>query len=467
MKLKRATETITQIRKQARGFFDRMLSGDIAGLPPWQVKTSVVMRVLNGAGRELVRDGCLGRASSLAYQTLASLIPVMAISMALFAALPALSQKKDVFLEWVTDTLLPLSVATEDEPTAEGAEFHATREAIEQARDDVRTFFRNTVKALAERAGAVGGVGGIALFVIVISLMYNVERTYNDLWAVEVRRGLVARLMYFTAMGFWALVLLGISFYASAWLHRAFAGAPGFLQKTFFWLMPFVVTSLVLSVLYKITPHVKVQWKAALAGGAVAGVLWEVTKVFMGWYFTRVVSYAKIYGSMGALPIFMAWIYVTWVILLYGAELSYCVQNVPSKPKEDHSSSWRAYNGSLVMYEIGRAFAEGRGALEVEAVAGKLDMPPEAVRGLCRELTDAALLAEVWSGETLVGYLPGRSLSKLSLGEVIRAIRGEGLEAPEAYKDHPVGKVFRAAAREEKSRLEMTFEELIEGSGAT
>ena len=462
MKMKRATQTITALKKKARGFFERMLSGEVEGLPSWQVKLSAAMRVLTEAARELVRDGCFGRASSLAYQTLASFIPVIAISMALFAAMPALSQKKEVFLEWVTDTLLPLPEGTEAEPL-EAAGLSATKEAIERAREDVRTFFVATVEALAARAGAVEGLGGIALVFIAISLMYNVERTFNDLWAVEVRRGLVARLMYFTAMGFWGLALLGISFYASAWLHSALAGAPGFLQKVFFWSMPFIVTSLVLAVFYKIIPHVRVDWKGALIAGATAGVLWELTKLFMGLYFTKVVSYAKIYGSLGALPIFMVWIYVSWVILLFGAEISYCVQNVPLKRKEDRSRSWRAYTASLIIYELGCAFNEGRGAQEVEAVAGRLDVPREEVRGLCRELADAGLLAEVWSGETLVGYLPGRSLSKLRLKEVVRAIRGKGLEAPEGAEDNPVGRIFRGAELEEKSRLEVTFGELIEG----
>ncbi len=467
MKLKRATETVSELREKARGFFERMLSGDVQGLPPWQVKLSLAMRVLAEAGRELVKDGCFGRASSLAYQTLASFIPVIAISMALFAAMPALSQKKEVFLEWVTDTLLPLPHETEAAPPEEGAEGPATKEAIERAREDVRDFFVATVGALAARAGAVEGLGGIALVFIAISLMYNVERTFNDLWAVQVRRTLVARIMYFTAIGFWMLVLLGISFYASAWLHSAVSTAPGFLQKALFWPMPFIVTSLVLAVLYKIIPHVRVDWKTALVGGAVAGVLWEVTKVFMGLYFTKVVSYAKIYGSLGAFPIFMVWIYVSWVILLFGAELSYCVQNMPPKPRQDRSSSWRAYTASLVMYEIGRAFADGEGAQGTETIAEKLSVPREEARSLCGKLADAGLLAEVWSGETLVGYLPGKPLAKMSLGDVIHVIRGEGMEAPEEAEGHPIGRIFREAETQEKSRLEVTFEDLIARLRAT
>jgi len=237
-------------------------------------------------------------ASSLTFTTTLALVPFFAVVLSVFTAFPIFGQLRDALEQWLANSLIPASIA---------------RNVL-----DYLTQF-------ASKASELGLAGFAVLTFTAVSLVLTIDHTLNDIWRVTTQRPLGQRvLIYWAALTLGPLVLgtsLAISSYvltaSRGWLPDVGGGVNLALDTVQFLLM-----MLGLTLLYRFVPNTPVRWRHALAGGVFVAVCLALTKWGMGLYLSRVPTYSLIYGAFATVPILLLWIYLSWLIVLFGAVIA-------------------------------------------------------------------------------------------------------------------------------------------------
>jgi membrane protein len=260
-----------------------------------RLSRELVTEVPREVVKEVDRTQLLMVASSLAYTTILSIIPLLAVSFAIFQAFGGLDKLHDTLEPFILSNL------------AEGSSA--------EAMGKIREFIDNA------HGGALGVGGFIGLVFTSMSMLSSVENAINRLWAAPRTRSLFHRIATY-----WLVITMG-PLAAAVAVGAASSSSKFPLTR----LLPsgtglFVLTIALLSAVYKWVPHCKVRWKYAFIAGGSAAVLFNLAQAGFRLYTARVLSYSKIYGSLGAVPILLLWIYIVWVVILGGAAFSAALQ---------------------------------------------------------------------------------------------------------------------------------------------
>ncbi|RME40619.1 MAG: YihY/virulence factor BrkB family protein, partial [Deltaproteobacteria bacterium] len=284
--------------------------------------------------------------------------------------------------------------------------------------------------------GRLGTFGLVFLVMTVLTLLSNIEDAFNSIWYVRETRSLMRRFA-----DYFSVVTLGPIFLVLAVTMTASLESQGIvlqLKQTayigpivifLFKVLPYVAMWAAFAFLYIFMPNIQVRLQAAVIGGIVGGTLWQLTQWGYVNFQVGVARYNAIYGTMAALPIFMIWLYLSWVIVLVGLEVSYAWQNLGSlrQDKLEGAVSSLEREGvclALMLY-LGRRFQKGAPPARAHQVAAELGLPSRLVRQLLSELVDLHLLVEVEDGDRdETGYLPARSLDGLRVTEFLLKVRG-------------------------------------------
>jgi len=379
------------------------------------------------------------RAMALTYISLFALVPALVVAFSVIQAFTGMERIADLVHEFLLENL------------AVGA--RATLEPY------LEKFVGNA------HAASAGLVGGALLIWSMVSLLNNVEGAVNAVWGLPRRRSLRHRAVtYWVGLTLGPLLLAGSLYLGHA--VRTWLGGTGlgFLAVA----GGALLTCAFFAIIYLLVPETKVRLGAALGGGLVAGLLWEVAKWLYAIAVSRFFRYHAIYGSVAVIPTFLLWLEVSWTILLVGARIAYVLQHVPGLrgAAAQGPTSREALAGRLLV-EVGLAWdGEGdepgaaRTALDPSALAAALSAPLTQVTELCEALARAGLVRFEAGG----GLVPGRSLERISLADVRRAlaptgVAGPGQDAPGGAGGDAEGVVDRAleaAEAEAEARLAET-----------
>jgi membrane protein len=370
----------------------------------------------------LFDEELLRRAASLTYYTLLSLVPLLAVGFALFEAFGGLAALKDPLKKFIVDNM---AVGRQDEIGV----------WLEQFIDNIN-------------AGAIAGVGVLVLFYSAVGLLTNIESSFNRIWGIDRDRPLHMRFAIYWCIVTLAPPLLGVSISFSAQLQSsAFAGAvlawlPFGIGNLIVVLSSMVMVAVAFVLSFVIVPNTKVHLKYAVLGGVLASILWNLTKALYIWFIAGSVKYSAVYGALSALPLLMIWLYLSWIIVLFGVTYTRVVQTytaermMKSTPVLSHNAIEHVA-GHLVL-EVARSFHRGEGSLSTAALAERTGAPPAVLRPILRTLTQDRVLIELGEGAEEQHYVPGRGLSDLSLADAIRALRhhGDDIEVPPTDQGH-------------------------------
>lgn len=357
--------------------------------------------------RDFFRDQCMLQASALTYTTLLSLVPLLAL---MFAILKGFG---------VQDFLEPLIL----EGLAVGSESIVT---------EIMTYIDNT------NFGRLGAVGLVLLLVTALTLLVNIETAFNHIWGVQKNRTLVRCFTdYLSVVVVGPLLLFAaISITTSLrnqelvlrLLETEYLGDAVLVG---FALLPFVAMWAAFTFLYIFMTNTKVRFGAALVGGIFGGTLWQLLQWIYVSSQVGVTRYNAIYGTMAALPIFMVWVYVSWLCVLLGLELSHAWQNLRTLRQEaamgEVSYASREFVTLALLLLIAEDFYRGLRPRSREDLAEELDLPPRLTQRALSDLVRLGFLNEV-RDETHEGelYQPGREPETLSLAMVVQALREDG-----------------------------------------
>ncbi len=357
----------------------------------------------------LIRDVLQGqltlRAMSLAYTTLLSIAPLMALA---FSILKGLGYGQ-YFQPLLYQFLQPLGDS----------------KAIELTTNIMRTI--NSV-----RSGVLGSLGLALLIYNVISTLQKVEASFNFVWHVEQPRNVARRFAEYLSVMIVGPVLIAAAIGVFTALSRSEAaqtitqlGVSAWISHHLKHLTPFLLVSAAFSFVYGFIPNTKVRIKSALIGGIAAGGLWT----FVGILFTRFVASstqtALIYAGFAIVIVALIWIYTSWLILLIGAQLSFYVQH-PQSLRTGYRDVYmtpalRERIGLSVMYLIARDFKEGASQWTLNRLSRYLEIPSAALRPIINAFINSSLLTTTQND----GYLPARDLAHIDLFQVLEAVRND------------------------------------------
>jgi len=349
---------------------------------------------------QLGQDKVVIRASGLAYVTLLAVVPLIAVMLALFSAFAAFQSLRSRVENLLFSQFLP------------------TRQ------DEII----NYINQFTENTSRLGIWGVVFLVVTAIMLLDNIESNFNDIWHVSSRRSFVAKITAYTSVLVFGTLLLGASLSISASLKAMlFSGNLidlSMVSRVSTWAFPMILTMLAFLLMYLIIPFTRVHFKSALFGALIAGTAWEAVKNLFANTIGQSVQYSTIYGSIAVVPIFLVWIYVTWIIVLTGLEIAYTHQHLKGlvRRRRYRRTGGRAQL-ALALRVFGCAadrFHRGEEPASTDDVAEHFRVPLEAIEIHIGRLVEAGLLRRIACGGG-EGVIPATSLDRITMSNLIRA----------------------------------------------
>lgn len=429
-----------------------------------------LLRISWLAGRGTLRDQCLLRASALTYITVLSLVPLLALAFAVAKGFGFYAQLvHDVINPFLDRTFGPLPVPGEVVAGAESG--LAMRVAIDQ----VLGFVEGT------KFSALGIVGLLALLYTGLKLLGAVEQAFNDIWDAPRPRSLMRKVADYLAMVVVTPILLFAATAFTTAAHRSdvarflrdHAGMGEVLDVTLR-LAPVFAVWASFTFLYYAMPNARTRLSSAALGGLVAGLLWQAALLLHIRFQVGIAGYSAIYSSFAALPIFLVWVNVSWVIVLLGAELCFAHQSEPSyaeAPSAKPADPALAVTAGLrAVLRIATSFAGARPPRSSTAIAEDLALPEPAVAHALSLLARAGILA-VADHEGEPCWMLARDPATVRVKDVLDALRRSGARvdlAPRTASDRIADRELNGLERElEQSRHNRTLRELADEALAT
>ncbi len=323
-----------------------------------------------------------------------------------------------------------------------------------------------TILQMVEESGkstAMGTFLGVTfVFFSVFGLMYGIESAFNAIWGTKRNRS------WFRIFTDYMLIILILPFVVASVVGLTTALETAELAWGPLSLLlsgaRYLVLWLALATVYYVVPNTKVPIRYALLGGFVAAMLWIVTaKAFL--YFQWGVAKADFfYGSFALIPLILVWIYTCWLIILFGAQITFAYQYEKTFAMERLAErASYAYKEAICLRavtEVSRRFDAGLPPMSAAECAAEWNVPVRLLNDAFDELEEAGLLRQV--NVEPVRYQPARSIDKITLGDVVRAVREHGRD-PSAFRDDDTMKPLLQRIHErEDGVLDMTIAEAIE-----
>jgi membrane protein len=266
--------------------------------------------LLASIGRRFRSDRLTRHAAALSFSSLLALAPMMALAFAMMSLFASTQEMGGVLEDFIYQFLVPT------------------------AGDDLRMYLGQ----FADQAAKLTIVGLAFFMLTALLLLSNIEESFNDIWRVRKGRSFSARLTVYWALLSLGPLLMGASLAISTYLLSApFLAEQGVsAQASSFgiWSLPYLFEMLAFLLLYLVMPNVRVKFRHALAGAVIAALLFELTKRIFAAYVVNFGNYQVVYGALSSLPIFLLWIYLSWVVALIGAEVVVVLQDRAAQRKK-------------------------------------------------------------------------------------------------------------------------------------
>ena len=384
-------------------------------LPPGKSLFINLLRVLILSIRGFDEDKCQLRASALTFYSLISIVPVAAMAFGI---------AKGFGFEKVLEAQLQSKLAGHEEVFNNIVRFS-------------HSLLENT------KGGLIGGVGVIVLFWAVIKVLGHIENSFNDIWGIKEQRTLGRKFGDYLSIMLIGPVLIIISSGVTVFVTTqmtlimkkiAILGAFNPLILLLIKLFPLVLIWGLFTFLYIFMPNTKVRFSSGLIAGIIAGTIFQFTQWIYISFQVGAAKYNAIYGSFAALPLFLAWVQLSWLIVLYGAELSFAHQNVDTyefEPDARQASHRLKMLLSLqVAHHLVTKFAAGETSPTARQTSHDLGIPIRLVNEILFELVESGIVSGTETAQEKVrGFQPARDISRLTIQNIIDAMEFRGINA--------------------------------------
>lgn len=354
-------------------------------------------------------DDCSGKASALTFYSLLSIVPLLAVAFGIAKGFGF----EEMLKEEVSKRFL-------DQP-----------EITERLIDFAYKTLQNT------QSGLIAGVGLLVLFWSVLQLLSTIESAFNGIWKVHYPRAFSRRFSDYLAMMLFCPIFFAVSSSLSVFVSAKithFTEVSGTLKPLspyiiflVFHLFPLVLVWLLFTTLYYIMPNTKVPLSCALIGGILAGTAYHIVQLIYIKFQVGLSSYGAIYGSFAAIPLFLVWLNVSWLITLAGAEIAHHTESSRmhaylSKAARQHRADARVL-GFLIVQQCLQAFIKGDLPPTLYHFGQRAGVPITIVRSYVQQLVQAGLLVEVtWKDGSGGYYQPAKDVQSITLKTICDAL---------------------------------------------
>jgi len=365
-----------------------------------------LLRIIRVLAYRFQKDLCFLRGSALSFSTVLSIVPLLAVMFG-------------VAKGFGIDTILAETLQNE---------FHDQEEAIKYLIQFSSTLLEQT------RGGLVAGIGVITLFYTVLRLLSTIEASLNSMWGLKKSRPLSRKIIDFLALiiicPIFFVISSSLTVFVTAYIDMlkdstSLIGQVQPMMKKAIAIAPYLISSLLFTFLYLYLPNARVKLVSALLAGVIAGVAYQILQASYISIQIQVSRTGAIYGSFAALPLFLVWLYFSWLIFLFGAEVVVLHEEKLWDP--EIAASYRTlspFEKKLALLCIIKAavqaFTKKGRPIAIDELASNLKMPARMIAELSEELIAGHILFKCESG-----FLPAKNADTLRLYDVIFAHDGE------------------------------------------
>lgn len=371
-----------------------------------------MLRIILLSLRGFKEDKCQLRASALTFFSLLSVVPVVAMAFGI---------AKGFGFENMLEDLLTDKLQGQEEVVAKIIAF-------------AQTFLDNT------KGGLIAGIGILILVWTVIKVLGNIEHSFNDIWGIKQPRPMSRKFSDYLAIMFICPVLLILSSSMTVFITTeitlitekiSLLGVISPLIFFFLRLLPYTVLWLLFSFIYIVMPNTRVNISSGIVGGVIAGTVYQLVQWVYVAFQIGASKYGAIYGSFAALPLFLIWLQLSWLIVLFGAESAFAHQNVDTYEFEPQSlkasRAFRRLVALRVVALLAKTFAHAEKPLTVLDIIKQLDVPVRLLRDILFELTEAGIVTITKDEKAhMHAYQPGCDVNLLSVHYVLNALDTHG-----------------------------------------
>ena len=385
------------------------------------------LRIVVLAVRGFAEDKCKFRASALTFYSLLSVVPVIAM---MFGVAKGFGLEKRVESEIMKKL---------------------------EGQEDVAKSVIEFANSLLENAsgGFIAGIGVAFLFWTIIKLLGNIEHSFNDIWGVKTPRSIGRKFSDYLSMMLLCPFLLVIASSATVVISSQIqvimqkfyiVRLLGPLITVLLWLLPLCTIWITFTFVFIFMPNTKVKLKSGILAGMVAGTFFQIAQWIYINFQIGAAKYGAIYGSFAALPLFLLWLQISWLIVLFGAELSFAHQNVETYEFEQDclsaSYSFKKLLSLLVTHLLIKNFCSARPPLDAETISHTLEIPIRLVRQILFELVESGILSEVRKDNSRdIAYQPAIDVGKLNIKFVIESLEHRGISNIPVEKTEELNKL--------------------------
>lgn len=345
-----------------------------------------IRALLNFIAARFSHDRCTQTAASLTFTTLLSLVPLMTIALTMFSAFPVFEDFSVHIKTYLLENLVP---------------------------DTAGVVITRYMQQFTESAARLTTVGIGFLGLTAMLMMLTIDHAFNTIWRVTRPRPLVNRLVVYWAVLTVAPLLVGASLSLTSWLIGLSMGyakhIPVFGVEALK-ILPVLLTTLAFTLIFRLVPNRYVPRRHALIGAFVAAVLFETMNRVFGFYVSHFPTYKLVYGAFASVPIFLMWIYLSWLTILFGAEITASLSHWRTPVIHRTSSAIQLLDALRILKTMISGFEQG-----------KLSTLPEMSRSLHIGYDELETILEKLAGVDMVRKAEGQGWLLMRDGNHIRA----------------------------------------------
>lgn len=361
--------------------------------------------------RGFATDNCAMRASSLTFYTLLSIVPVAALAFGI---------AKGFGFEKLLEKQVLESFAGQEE-------------VILKIIDFAHSLLENT------QGGIIAGIGIVLLFLSVLKVLHHIENALNHIWSVA-PRSFGRKFSNYLAIMLICPILIIVSSSVNVYItsqvmtitgETAFPEIVSPLIFVALTIIPYGLIWMLFTLIYMVMPNARVNFSSGILAGIAAGTFFHLSqKVYISAQI-NVAKYNAIYGSFAALPLFLIWLQLSWLIVLLGAEISCAHQNVANYEFEpDYQKASIAFKKLLALqitHLLIKKFKNGENPETAQQISRHLNIPPRLAQQILEDLIGSGILSATSSNKKKeTAFQPARDINTLSIGFIIDALEDKG-----------------------------------------
>jgi membrane protein len=386
--------------------------------------------------RRFKEERCFQLCGSLTFTTLLALVPLITIMLTVMTAFPVFDDIVETLRSFVVTNLVP------------------------EASSKLITVY---MQQFADNAARLTALGIVLLGVTSIMLMLTIDRAFNTIWRVKRPRPLIQRVLIYWSVLTIGPLLIGGSLSLTSWLLTQSMGlgkqAPE-LTIAVLRLVPLMLTSVAFGFLYRTVPNRQVTVPDAAVGGIIAAFAFEVMKFGFGHFVAQIASYKLVYGTFASLPIFLMWIYLSWVVVVFAAVITAVLPYWRSGGvllKQPPGAQF--VEAVEILKMLYRAYADGR-VLNLQQLRIAVKLSWEEAEAILDKLVAAGWVAKLQGN----GWVLARDAGAIRVGDVFQMFVF-GREAADVSEDSTIRRLVSSTAANIDGELDFSLKELLASGG--